>query len=139
MSALPQRDANVEGTPQVKALESGLSAAEFKLAFRHHAAGVAVVTADAGDGPVGITVSSLFSVSAEPPLMVFSISNSSSSAPTVLRAESLVVHCWVPSTWPSLAYVRQPEWTGSLTPRSGAASLRESRTSLMFRSGSAAK
>lgn len=73
-------------------LESGLSSAAFKLAFRHHAAGIAVVTADAGDGPVGITVSSLFSVSAEPPLMVFSIANSSSSAETLRRADTLVVH-----------------------------------------------
>lgn len=73
-------------------LGSGLSPAEFKLAFRHHAAGVAVVTADAGDGPVGITATSVFSVSADPPLMVFSISGGSSSAPTIRRAETLVVH-----------------------------------------------
>jgi flavin reductase (DIM6/NTAB) family NADH-FMN oxidoreductase RutF len=73
-------------------LDSGLSPAEFKLAFRHHAAGVAVVTADAGDGPVGITVSSVFSVSAEPPLMVFSISGRSFSAPTIRRAETVVIH-----------------------------------------------
>ncbi|MEO5534284.1 MAG: flavin reductase family protein [Pseudolysinimonas sp.] len=73
-------------------LDSGLSPEDFKLAFRHHAAGVAVITADAGDGPVGITVSSVFSVSAEPPLMVFSISGRSFSAPTIRRAETLVIH-----------------------------------------------
>jgi flavin reductase (DIM6/NTAB) family NADH-FMN oxidoreductase RutF len=73
-------------------LNTGLSPDDFKRAFRHHAAGVAVVTADAGEGPVGITASSLFSVSAEPPLMVFSISDRSSSAPTIRRAETLVVH-----------------------------------------------
>lgn len=78
--------------PQARGFDPGLSAEEFKLAFRNHAAGVAVVTADAGDGPVGITVSSVFSVSAEPPLMVFSISGSSFSAPTIRRAETLVVH-----------------------------------------------
>jgi flavin reductase (DIM6/NTAB) family NADH-FMN oxidoreductase RutF len=71
---------------------SGLSPAEFKLAFRQHAAGVAVVTADAGDGPVGLTATSVFSVSAEPPLMVVSISGGSSSAPTIGRAETVVVH-----------------------------------------------
>ena len=37
---------------------AGLAPEQFKLAFRHHAAGVAVVTADAGDGPVGITATS---------------------------------------------------------------------------------
>ena len=97
MTGLSQPRADVaaaapEGGRHLKGLDSGLSPAEFKLAFRHHAAGVAVVTADAGDGPVGITVSSLFSVSAEPPLMVFSISNTSSSAPAIQRAETLVVH-----------------------------------------------
>jgi flavin reductase (DIM6/NTAB) family NADH-FMN oxidoreductase RutF len=70
----------------------GLSADEFKLAFRNHAAGVAVVTADAGDGPVGLTATSVFSVSAEPPLLVFSISDRSSSAPTLQRAETVIVH-----------------------------------------------
>lgn len=71
---------------------TGLSADEFKLAFRHHAAGVAVVTADAGDGPVGLTATSVFSVSAEPPILVFSISGRTSSAPAIRRAETLVVH-----------------------------------------------
>lgn len=77
---------------RVDLLDSGLSPDEFKLAFRNHAAGVAVITADAGDGPVGITASSVFSVSAEPPLLVFSISGRSSSAPTIRRADTLVVH-----------------------------------------------
>ncbi len=69
-----------------------LSAAEFKAAFRNHAAGVAVITADAGDGPIGLTATSVFSVSAEPPLLVFSISDLSSSAPTLREAENVVVH-----------------------------------------------
>jgi flavin reductase (DIM6/NTAB) family NADH-FMN oxidoreductase RutF len=71
---------------------AGLSAADFKLAFRNHPAGVAIITADAGDGPVGLTATSVFSVSAEPPLLVFSLSGTSSSAPTIRRAETVVVH-----------------------------------------------
>ena len=70
----------------------GLLPEEFKLAFRNHAGGVAVITADAGEGPVGITVTSVFSVSAEPPLLVFSLSDHASSAPTILRADTVVVH-----------------------------------------------
>ncbi|MEO6827034.1 MAG: flavin reductase family protein [Microbacteriaceae bacterium] len=70
----------------------GLSPDAFKLAFRNHAAGVAVITADAGSGPVGLTATSVFSVSAEPPLLIFSISDQSSSAPTIREAETLVVH-----------------------------------------------
>ncbi|MBK4346948.1 flavin reductase family protein [Lacisediminihabitans changchengi] len=79
---------------QVQSIDehAGLSATDFKLAFRNHPAGVAVVTADAGDGPVGLTVTSVFSVSAEPPLLVFSISGTSSSAPTLNRADTVVVH-----------------------------------------------
>jgi flavin reductase (DIM6/NTAB) family NADH-FMN oxidoreductase RutF len=69
-----------------------LSSEEFKAAFRNHAAGVAVITADAGHGPVGLTATSVFSVSAEPPLLVFSISDLGSSAPTLRAAESVVVH-----------------------------------------------
>lgn len=71
---------------------TSLSAAAFKTAFRNHAAGVAVITADAGNGPVGLTATSVFSVSAEPPLLVFSISDQSSSAATLRDAESVVVH-----------------------------------------------
>jgi len=71
---------------------AGLHPDEFKLAFRNHAAGVAVITADAGYGPVGITATSVFSVSAEPPLLVFSLSNQASSAPTIHRADTVVVH-----------------------------------------------
>lgn len=70
----------------------GLHPDAFKLAFRNHAAGVAVITADAGDGPVGITATSVFSVSAEPPLLVFSLSDHASSAPTIRRADTVVVH-----------------------------------------------
>jgi flavin reductase (DIM6/NTAB) family NADH-FMN oxidoreductase RutF len=69
-----------------------LGAEQFKASFRNHAAGVAVITADAGNGPIGLTATSVFSVSAEPPLLVFSISELSSSAPTLREAENVVVH-----------------------------------------------
>ena len=73
-------------------VRSYLTPDEFKGAFRNHPAGVAVVTADAGDGPVALTVTSVFSVSAAPPLFVFSVSALSSSAPTIIRSASVVVH-----------------------------------------------
>jgi flavin reductase (DIM6/NTAB) family NADH-FMN oxidoreductase RutF len=91
MSSPPAR-IPVDPTDAVPSLGQGLSASDFKLAFRSHAAGVAVITADAGDGPVGLTATSVFSVSAEPPLLVFSISGASSSAPAIRRADTLVVH-----------------------------------------------
>ncbi|BCW45036.1 hypothetical protein StoSoilB5_22200 [Arthrobacter sp. StoSoilB5] len=73
-------------------LLEGISPDEFRLAFRNHAAGVAIITADAGDGPVAMTATSVFSVSATPPLLVFSVSSLSSATPTILRSSSLVVH-----------------------------------------------
>lgn len=73
-------------------LAQGLSADQFRAAFRNHAAGVAVITADAGDGPVAMTATSVFSVSATPPLLVFSVSSLSSATPTILRSASVVVH-----------------------------------------------
>lgn len=69
-----------------------VSADEFKAAFRNHPAGVALITADAGDGPVALTATSVFSVSAEPPILVFSLSELSSSTPTIRRAQTVVVH-----------------------------------------------
>lgn len=71
---------------------AGLSPEEFKLAFRNHAAGVALITADPGTGPVALTATSVFSVSAEPPLFVFSLSSASSSSPAIQASETLVVH-----------------------------------------------
>lgn len=65
---------------------------QFVTAFRNHPAGVALVTADAGDGPVAMTATSVCSVDADPPTVAFSASTRSSSTPTLLRAETIVVH-----------------------------------------------
>lgn len=69
-----------------------VDAALFRRAFRRHAAGVAVVTADAGRGPAGVTVTSLASLSAEPPLLSFGISATASTWPNLRDAETAVVH-----------------------------------------------
>ncbi|MGB4779386.1 flavin reductase family protein [Microbacterium sp.] len=71
---------------------SSLSADEFKALFRGHPGGVAVITADAGDGPVALTATSVASVSAEPPLLIFSVSALSSASDVLSRAETVVVH-----------------------------------------------
>ncbi len=64
----------------------------FREAFRRHPAGVAVITADPGARPVAMTVSSLISVSAAPPVVAFSLSTRSSSAGPLLEAETMVIH-----------------------------------------------
>jgi flavin reductase (DIM6/NTAB) family NADH-FMN oxidoreductase RutF len=71
---------------------AAVDAALFRQAFRRHAAGVAVVTTDAGRGPAGLTVTSLASLSAEPPLLSFSISSTASTWPHLRDAGSAVVH-----------------------------------------------
>jgi flavin reductase (DIM6/NTAB) family NADH-FMN oxidoreductase RutF len=60
--------------------------------FRRHAAGVAVITAHGDGGPVGFTATSLTSVSAEPPLLSFSIGTGSSSWPAVAASDHVGVH-----------------------------------------------
>jgi flavin reductase (DIM6/NTAB) family NADH-FMN oxidoreductase RutF len=69
-----------------------LSAHEFKAAFRNHPAGVALITAEGPEGPVAMTATSVSSASVTPPLLVFSVSELSSSAPAIREAETLVVH-----------------------------------------------
>ncbi|MFV0383037.1 flavin reductase family protein [Paracoccus sp. (in: a-proteobacteria)] len=64
----------------------------FREAFRCHPAGVAVITADPGEGPVAMTVSSLISVSSAPPTVAFSLSSHSGPTPAVLASETVVIH-----------------------------------------------
>ncbi|WP_155060331.1 flavin reductase family protein [Streptomyces blattellae] len=69
-----------------------LPADAFKMAFRLYPGGVSLITADAGAGPVALTATSVSPVSAEPPLIMFSLSALSSSTPTLREAETVVIH-----------------------------------------------
>ncbi|WP_395308005.1 flavin reductase family protein [Mycobacterium sp. AMU20-3851] len=64
----------------------------FKNAFRRHPGGVAVITADCGSGPVGLTATSVTSLSADPPRLIFTVTDASSSAPTLIESDTAVVH-----------------------------------------------
>lgn len=64
----------------------------FRDAFRRHPAGVAIITAHTPDGPVALTVSSLISVSAAPPIVAFSLSAASRAGEAIARVETIVVH-----------------------------------------------
>lgn len=64
----------------------------FKDAFRAHPAGIAVITAQGARGPVGLTASSVSSVSADPPVLAFSVSTASASAAALVESETIVVH-----------------------------------------------
>jgi flavin reductase (DIM6/NTAB) family NADH-FMN oxidoreductase RutF len=84
--------ARVEFETPKPGFASSLSPDDFKALFRGHPGGVAVITADAGDGPVALTATSVSSVSADPPLLIFSISSQSSASDVLSRAETVVVH-----------------------------------------------
>lgn len=66
--------------------------ADFRSIFRRHAAGVAIVTAAVDGAFVGMTVTSLISVSADPPIIAFSLSAKSSATPPLRRARTMVMH-----------------------------------------------
>lgn len=66
-------------------------AGEYKHFFRHHAAGVAVVTVGSGS-PYGLTVTSLTSVSADPPVAAFSIGADASAWPMVADQDNVVIN-----------------------------------------------
>ncbi|MCK9929101.1 flavin reductase family protein [Frankia sp. Mgl5] len=86
--------APVPATPQSGAAQSAAAVdpAALRSAFRRHAAGVTVVTMIGPRGPVGFTATSVASLSADPPLLSLSLSATSSSAPALLAAGTLVVH-----------------------------------------------
>ena len=61
-------------------------------AFGRFATGVAVITARDAEGPLGLTVNSLASVSLEPPLVLWSLANKSLSLPHFKEAAHFAVH-----------------------------------------------
>jgi flavin reductase (DIM6/NTAB) family NADH-FMN oxidoreductase RutF len=62
---------------------TGVDAAQFRAALRRHANGVVVVTAAAQGQVAGLTVTSLVSLSLEPPLVCFAVSTAASAYPVL--------------------------------------------------------
>lgn len=95
LASLPQQSTPAADAGPARAhpaFAASLPPQSFKDLFRGHPGGVAVITADAGDGPVALTATSVSSVSADPPLLTFSISALSSASATLQRADTVVVH-----------------------------------------------
>ncbi|YAL81800.1 flavin reductase family protein [Dermacoccaceae bacterium W4C1] len=65
---------------------------DFKSAFRDHPTGVAIITAIGPDGPVGLTASSVASVSTAPTALSFSVSGAGESARALLAADRFAVN-----------------------------------------------
>ncbi|ATE57108.1 flavin reductase family protein [Actinosynnema pretiosum] len=60
--------------------------------FRDFPQGVGIVTATGGDGPVGVTVSSITSASLDPPLVVVWIGQGASAWPVLRTAPLFALH-----------------------------------------------
>lgn len=65
---------------------------DFRHALGRFATGVAVVSAEGADGPVGITANSFASVSLDPPLVLWSPARASGRFPVFARATSYAIH-----------------------------------------------
>jgi flavin reductase (DIM6/NTAB) family NADH-FMN oxidoreductase RutF len=70
---------------------AGVGPGLFRSVMRHHAKGVAVITAGE-DTPVGFCATSLTSVSLDPPLVSFTVGLRAASWPTVEAARHVMVH-----------------------------------------------
>jgi flavin reductase (DIM6/NTAB) family NADH-FMN oxidoreductase RutF len=66
-------------------IDRNVSAGEFRGAMRHLAGGVSVITAGRGKDITGMTVTSVTSLSVDPPTLVVSINRDSSSWPLIKR------------------------------------------------------
>jgi flavin reductase (DIM6/NTAB) family NADH-FMN oxidoreductase RutF len=73
-------------------MSSQLSADSFKSLMRGHPGGVAIITLCNGEQPIGFTATSVISVSASPPVLVFSVQRGSSSLAALERSASVVIH-----------------------------------------------
>lgn len=82
----------VDSPDDLAPVSAALSADDFKLAFRGLAAGVAVVTAEHEGEKAAMTATSVASLSATPPLFIFSASQLSSATAVIGQADTVVVH-----------------------------------------------
>lgn len=79
------------------AIGSGIDAASFRRAMRQLAGGISAITVGQGDERTGLTVTSVSSLSAEPPALIFCINQSSSSWPVLVRRRAFAVNVLSPA------------------------------------------
>ena len=71
---------------------TGISARAFRDALGHYASGITVITGNDEQGPIGFTCQSFYSVSAEPPLISFSVQKTSTTYPRIRATGSFAVN-----------------------------------------------
>lgn len=76
----------------VSTLGREISLDEFRALFRRHPGAVCVLTLHTPDGPRGFTATSVISVSAEPPMLAFSVIKGSSSYEAIQARPHMAVH-----------------------------------------------
>ena len=84
MSAYAAHDESLEARP--------ITPDVFRAVVRDHAARVVVVTAPGVPAPVGLTATSLASVSLDPPMVSFAVAAGASAWPVMATAPRLGVH-----------------------------------------------
>ena len=72
--------------------ESGVEAALFRDVVRHLASGVTIITSSLHGEPVGLTATAVCSVSATPPLLLVSLTQTSRTAQGVAETGAFAVH-----------------------------------------------
>lgn len=71
---------------------ASLDPRELRVALGHFATGITIITADTGDGLFGITANSFSSLSLTPPLILWSLNNSSAGLDALKRAKGFCVN-----------------------------------------------
>jgi len=79
------REANMNSAVISIANQREVSSADFRIAMRQLTGGVSVITAGRGQDITGMTVTSVASLSADPPSLIVSINRSASSWPLITR------------------------------------------------------
>ncbi|MCC7252187.1 flavin reductase family protein [Hyphomicrobium sp.] len=79
------------------ASRAGVDAAAFRSAMRQLAGGISAITVGQDDDRTGLTVTSVSSLSADPPSLVFCINRSSSSWPVLVRRRTFAVNVLSPA------------------------------------------
>ncbi|WP_291474220.1 flavin reductase family protein [Corynebacterium sp.] len=97
---------------------------DFRTVFRHHPAGVVLITATVEDQPVGLILSSLSSLAIDPMAVSFSLAKSTGRPGQILKAESCLVHFLGPdevdiarefAAWDGRHFTDEQGWTTAPT------------------------
>jgi flavin reductase (DIM6/NTAB) family NADH-FMN oxidoreductase RutF len=85
MTILPNCEAAMNSAVRNIKIDRGVSSDDFRSAMRHLAGGVSVITAGRSKDITGMTVTSVSSLSVDPPTLIVSINRESSSWPLLKR------------------------------------------------------